>query len=214
MENGKRPIHTTMNVYGKAMVPTTEKAQPTKRESPLNAMLSPKAASLDRTKLLPIRPFLCGDQLAPPRMWRQRKHTPCGRRGNLRYSPFSFRLGEERLHETIHSQFIVGLMAWVLVASLLNRVLRLALEGYAAAEPQMVFTHGMMAARLALGAQGCGAVERSRIVGARRSPARGIRPGTRSALGEISSVVSPCVSRNSHTACRIRRDVHSKPFTH
>jgi len=48
--------------------------------------------------------------------------------------------------------FIVGLVVWVLVASLLNRVLRLALEGYAAAEPQMVFTHGMMAARLALGA--------------------------------------------------------------
>jgi len=46
----------------------------------------------------------------------------------------------------------VWLVVWVLVASLLNRVLRLALEGYAAAEPQMVFTHGMMAARLALGA--------------------------------------------------------------
>jgi hypothetical protein len=138
MENGKRPIHTTMNVYGKAMVPTQRRRSqqncrqngphhtvghgprrwPTKpsrpfhylppllagildlettvyhsqqrdqteclyhstRESPLNAMLSPKAASLDRTKLLPIRPFLCWDQLAPPRMWRQRKHTPCGRR--------------------------------------------------------------------------------------------------------------------------------------
>jgi hypothetical protein len=48
--------------------------------------------------------------------------------------------------------FIVGLAVWVLVASLLNRGLRLALEGYAAAEPQMTFTHGMMAARLALGA--------------------------------------------------------------
>ena len=33
--------------------------------------------------------------------------------------------------------FIVGLVVWVLVASLLNRVLRLALEGYAAAEPQI-----------------------------------------------------------------------------
>src|SRR6516165_6826484 len=48
--------------------------------------------------------------------------------------------------------FIVGLAVWVLVASLLNRGLRLALEGYAAAEPQMAFTHGMMAARLGLGA--------------------------------------------------------------
>jgi hypothetical protein len=48
--------------------------------------------------------------------------------------------------------FIVGLAVWVLVASVLNRGLRLALEGYAAAEPQMAFTHAMMAARLALGA--------------------------------------------------------------
>ena len=48
--------------------------------------------------------------------------------------------------------FIVGLVVWVLVASVLNRGLRLALGGYAAAEPQMAFTHGMMAARLALGA--------------------------------------------------------------
>ena|SRR5215469_10724235 len=47
---------------------------------------------------------------------------------------------------------IVGLAVWVLVASLLNRGLRLALGGYAAAEPRMTFTHAMMAARLALGA--------------------------------------------------------------
>jgi hypothetical protein len=44
---------------------------------------------------------------------------------------------------------IVGLAVWVLVASLLNRSLRFGLEGYAAAEPQMTFTHAMMAARLA-----------------------------------------------------------------
>lgn len=48
--------------------------------------------------------------------------------------------------------FIVGLVVWVLVASVLNRGLRVAIGGYAAAEPQMAFTHGMMAARLALGA--------------------------------------------------------------
>ena len=47
---------------------------------------------------------------------------------------------------------IMGLAVWVLVASLLNRSLRFGLEGYAAAEPQMTFTHAMMAARLALGA--------------------------------------------------------------
>ncbi len=48
--------------------------------------------------------------------------------------------------------FIVGLAVWALVASLLNRSLRFGLEGYAAAEPQMTFTHAMMAARLTLGA--------------------------------------------------------------
>ena len=48
--------------------------------------------------------------------------------------------------------FIVGLVVWVLVVSILNRGLRLAVGGYAAAEPQMAFTLGMMAARLVLGA--------------------------------------------------------------
>ena len=48
--------------------------------------------------------------------------------------------------------FFIGLAVWVLIASLLNRGLRLGLEGYAAAEPQMTFTYGMMLARLALGA--------------------------------------------------------------
>ena len=40
--------------------------------------------------------------------------------------------------------FIVGLVAWALVASLLNRSLRFGLESYAAAEPQMTFTHAML----------------------------------------------------------------------
>lgn len=48
--------------------------------------------------------------------------------------------------------FVAALVTWVLVASLLNRGLRFALDGYAAAEPQMTFTRGMMVARLALGA--------------------------------------------------------------
>ena len=47
--------------------------------------------------------------------------------------------------------FIIGLAVWVLIASLLNRGLRLGLEGYAAAEPQMTFTYGMMLARLVIG---------------------------------------------------------------
>ena len=45
---------------------------------------------------------------------------------------------------------IVGLLVWGICATCLNLILRLALPGYAAAEPQMQFTTGMMLARLAL----------------------------------------------------------------
>jgi hypothetical protein len=48
--------------------------------------------------------------------------------------------------------FVAALVTWVLVASLLNRGLRFALDGYAAAESQMTFTPVMMVARLAIGA--------------------------------------------------------------
>jgi hypothetical protein len=48
--------------------------------------------------------------------------------------------------------FVLGLVGWVLVASVLNRGLRLAFDGYAAAEPHLAFTLGMLAARLTLGA--------------------------------------------------------------
>lgn len=47
---------------------------------------------------------------------------------------------------------LAGLAVWVLVASLLNRGLRLGLAGYAIAEPTMTFTLGMKMARLILGA--------------------------------------------------------------
>jgi hypothetical protein len=47
---------------------------------------------------------------------------------------------------------IAGLAVWVLVASLLNRGLRVGFAGYAAAEPAMMFTLGMKVARLILGA--------------------------------------------------------------
>ena len=47
---------------------------------------------------------------------------------------------------------IAGLVTWIVSASLLDRVLRLGIEGYAAAEPNMTFTLGMMAARLTVGA--------------------------------------------------------------
>jgi len=47
---------------------------------------------------------------------------------------------------------LAGLAVWVVVASLLNRGLRLGLAGYALAEPTMTFTLGMKIARLILGA--------------------------------------------------------------
>jgi hypothetical protein len=47
---------------------------------------------------------------------------------------------------------LAGLAVWVLVASLLNRGLRLGLPGYAIAEPRMTFTLGMKIARVILGA--------------------------------------------------------------
>src|SRR5580658_9939573 len=46
--------------------------------------------------------------------------------------------------------FVCGLATWVVVVSLLNRALRVLIEGYAAAEPQLTFTLGMMLARLTI----------------------------------------------------------------
>jgi hypothetical protein len=43
--------------------------------------------------------------------------------------------------------FIVGLLAWGVVVSLIDRVLRMSIAGYAAAEPKLAFTLGMMWAR-------------------------------------------------------------------
>ncbi len=48
--------------------------------------------------------------------------------------------------------FFAGMIAWILVVSLLNRLLRLGIEGYAASEPAMTFTLGMMLARLGMAA--------------------------------------------------------------
>jgi hypothetical protein len=48
--------------------------------------------------------------------------------------------------------FLAGLLTWVLVVSLLNRGLRVALDGYAAAEARLAFTLGMLAGRLAIAA--------------------------------------------------------------
>jgi hypothetical protein len=48
--------------------------------------------------------------------------------------------------------FIAGAVVWVLVASVLDRVLRFIIPGYAMAEPRMAFTFGMMVARLIIAA--------------------------------------------------------------
>jgi hypothetical protein len=47
---------------------------------------------------------------------------------------------------------IAGLLVWLVVASVLDRLLRVFLPGYLAAEPTFTFTLGMMAARLIMGA--------------------------------------------------------------
>jgi hypothetical protein len=45
-----------------------------------------------------------------------------------------------------------GILAWILVAWLLNSALRFALPGYAAAEPEKTFTLAMQVARIVMGA--------------------------------------------------------------
>ena len=47
---------------------------------------------------------------------------------------------------------IAGIVAWIVVATLLNLLLRLMLPGYAAAEPDKTFTLTMQVARLVMGA--------------------------------------------------------------
>ncbi|MBV8876104.1 MAG: hypothetical protein JO158_00225 [Gammaproteobacteria bacterium] len=47
---------------------------------------------------------------------------------------------------------LAGLVLWVVAISVLNRALRIALAGYAAAEPTMGFTLGMLWSRLLIGA--------------------------------------------------------------
>ncbi|MBV8063224.1 MAG: hypothetical protein JOY51_06485 [Nevskia sp.] len=47
---------------------------------------------------------------------------------------------------------VAGFVAWVVLVSLLDRVLRLAIPGYLEAEPKFAFTLTMMLARLGIGA--------------------------------------------------------------
>lgn len=48
--------------------------------------------------------------------------------------------------------FLAAFITWVLVATLFDRALRYGFDGYAAGEPTMTFTLGMMVARLVMGA--------------------------------------------------------------
>jgi hypothetical protein len=48
--------------------------------------------------------------------------------------------------------FVTGLLVWVVLISVLDRALRLFVEGYAAAEPLFSFTLGMLVLRLAIAA--------------------------------------------------------------
>jgi len=236
MENGHP---TTMNAYGKAMVPTqrrrSHKTPPPKRpshtvghvprcrravgpfhycilfwpgfliwklqlpftaarpdeclyhstrESPLNAMLSPKAASLDRTNCFQLGLSCAGINSRRLAGGATKAHSVRAA-GNLRYSPFSFRLGRKDSMKRSILAFIVGLVdgCWSRPSKPrpATRPRRLR-RGRA----QMVFTHGMMAARsrsVALHrwprALPQGWHRRALAYwGARRSPARGIRPGT------------------------------------
>jgi len=47
--------------------------------------------------------------------------------------------------------YVTALITWLVVTSLLNRLLRIGLPGYAAAEPAKVFTLSTQSLRLALG---------------------------------------------------------------
>jgi hypothetical protein len=48
--------------------------------------------------------------------------------------------------------FVAGFLAWWVVVTLINFVLRATIDGYGAAEPKLSFTLGMMIARLAMAA--------------------------------------------------------------
>jgi hypothetical protein len=115
---------------------------------------------------------------------------------------------------------LAGLAVWVLVASLLNRGLRLGFPGYALAEPTMTFTLGMKIVPLILGAlaslaagaaTGAITLEPVSALGGRRRSPRDIHPGTHSTLGEISRLVSPVFSRDSRAACCAWCNTPSEP---
>ena len=48
--------------------------------------------------------------------------------------------------------FVAGLVLWIVAITVLNRILRVLLAGYAAAEPTISFTLGMLVARLSIAA--------------------------------------------------------------
>jgi len=119
--------------------------------------------------------------------------------------------------------FIVGLVLWVVVASLLNRGLRIGFAGYAAAEPTMAFTLGMKLGRLMVGALASLSGRRGRrdpntlqdpAMGARHhSPGR-IYPRSHPALGQVSGLVSHRFLRNAGAAGGTRCSICSEPLEH
>jgi len=69
--------------------------------------------------------------------------------------------------------FLAGLVTWILVASIINRLLRAGMPGYAAAEPALTFTLLMKWSRLAfaaLASLSAGYVVARLAPGARRLP--------------------------------------------
>jgi|KBSMisStaDraftv2_1062788.scaffolds.fasta_scaffold18958_1 hypothetical protein len=66
---------------------------------------------------------------------------------------------------------VAGLLAWFVVATLANLVLRAALPGYAAVEKAMNFTLGMLVARLLVGALASVAAGAAAAALARHAPA-------------------------------------------
>jgi hypothetical protein len=74
---------------------------------------------------------------------------------------------------------VAGLVVWMVVATLLNFILRAGIPGYKAAEPTLTFTLGMKIARLTLGALA------SLAAGAAAGLIAPSKPGVRWVLGAI-----------------------------
>ncbi len=98
---------------------------------------------------------------------------------------------------------IAALISWVLVASLIDRALRYGMEGYAAAEPAMAFTLGMMSAPAGHGSgdidcRGSGhrvdcADRQAHALGVWPAAAGGLHSAAYTGVAAVSCLVSPGV---------------------